>query len=289
MELKDATGQALLAELLCIADTDWVLGHWYIKVMLNGRSLTDCTAFAGMGQDSLGHNRALFRFMEDEFELPENQLEFGRGRDQVHDMEMLSQPPENWGDFLVSAYLAEGAVWRMFNTFSGSTHEGLAGMVTHVGKELYFHRIGIEGWINSASDEEREDMRAAFRDRAVLALAWFDDRARSDEDPLLGAGLRSQSVWNARVGFLEDCLGKLAAVLGLADSEVSEVIAAAGAIGDWDTTRRRTAGSELPATLWEFMIPSDPDTVTLRRPLAVSVDDNLDLVDRAEYRHADNA
>ena len=25
-----------LDELLCIADSDWVLGHWYIKVMLNG-------------------------------------------------------------------------------------------------------------------------------------------------------------------------------------------------------------------------------------------------------------
>ena len=44
-----------LDELLCIADSNWVLGHWYIKVMLNGRSLPDCTAFAGMGQDSLGH------------------------------------------------------------------------------------------------------------------------------------------------------------------------------------------------------------------------------------------
>ena len=162
MDLKDNMGQALLAELLCIADTDWVLGHWYIKVMLNGRSLTDCTAFAGMGQDSLGHTRALFRFMEDEFDLPENQLEFGRDRGRVHDMEMLSSPPENWGDFLVSTYLAEGAVWRLFNTFTGSSHEGLAGMVTHVGKELYFHRISIEGWIKASSDEELEDMRVAF-------------------------------------------------------------------------------------------------------------------------------
>jgi hypothetical protein len=31
------------------------------------------------------------------------------------------------------------------------------------------------------------------------------------------------------------------------------------------------------------MIPTDPDTVALRRPLAVSIDDNLDLFDRPEY------
>ena len=58
---------------------------------------------------------------------------------------------------------------------------------------------------------------------------------------------------------------------------------------DWDAAKRKTAGATLPATLWEFMIPTDPDTVALRRPLSVSVDDNLDLVDRAEYSHADYA
>ena len=39
------TDKALMQELLCIADTDWGLGHWYIKVMLNGRSLPDCKRF----------------------------------------------------------------------------------------------------------------------------------------------------------------------------------------------------------------------------------------------------
>ena len=58
---------------------------------------------------------------------------------------------------------------------------------------------------------------------------------------------------------------------------------------DWDAVKRKTVGAIVPATLWEFMIPTDPDTVALRRPLAVSVDDNLDLVDRSEYAHADYA
>ena len=49
----------------------------------------------------------------------------------------------------------------------------------------------------------------------------------------------------------------------------------------------RSAGSILPDTLWEIMIPTDPDTVALRRPLAVSIDDNLDLFDRPEYGEDD--
>ena len=118
MNISEQAKKEFCAEMLCIADTDWVLGHWYIKVMLNGRSLTDCTAFAGMAQDSLGHTRAMFRYLEEELGLPDHQLEFGRERDQLHDLEMLSAPPENWGDFLVSTFLAEIAVWRMLNTFN---------------------------------------------------------------------------------------------------------------------------------------------------------------------------
>jgi 1,2-phenylacetyl-CoA epoxidase catalytic subunit len=288
MTISEQAKKELLAELLCIADTDWVLGHWYIKVMLNGRSLTDCTAFAGMGQDSLGHTRAIFRYLEEELDLPEHQLEFGRDRDQIHDMEMLSSPPENWGDFLVSAFLAEIAVWRMLNTFKESAVDDLAGMVRHFGKELYFHRLGIEGWMKAASDEELEDMREAVKRRAPAALAWFDSRERSGTDVLLTEGVRSQSVWDGRLGFIEDSLGKLTAALGMNDEELNAIMSE-GLDGEWDASRRRTAGSALPETLWEFMIPTDPDTVALRRPLMVSVDDNLDLVDRAEYAHSDNA
>ena len=43
--------QPLVDELLCVADSKWVLGHWYIKLIQNGRSLTDFNAFAAMAQD----------------------------------------------------------------------------------------------------------------------------------------------------------------------------------------------------------------------------------------------
>jgi 1,2-phenylacetyl-CoA epoxidase catalytic subunit len=272
-----------IAEMLCIADTDWVLGHWYIKVMLNGRSLTDCTAFAGMAQDTLGHTRALFRFLEDEFDLPEHQLEFGRQPNQIHDMEMLSAPPENWGDFLLTSFIAEGAIWQMLNTFRASTHPGVAGMVAHFGKELYFHRLGLEGWLKSATDEDRSNMQDALNNRLPLALRWFDDAARSANDELASSGLRSTSVVDAKAAFIETTVSKLLIALEIDDTTsltTDEQV-------DWDSVRRRTRGSELPATLWEFMIPTDDDTVTLRRPLSISVDDNLDLFDRAEYAQDD--
>ncbi|MEP1473032.1 MAG: Phenylacetic acid catabolic protein [Halieaceae bacterium] len=285
--MSERAKKELTAEMLCIADSDWVLGHWYIKVMLNGRSLTDCSAFAGMAQDTLGHTRAMFRYLEEELDLPEHQLEFGRSREQLHDMQMLSSPPENWGDFLVSTFLAEVALWRMLNTFKDSSAvPSIKGMVKHFGKELYFHRIGLEGWLKAADESDHNDIKEAVIRRVPQVLAWFDSKERSGTDLLLQEGVRSSSVWDARLGFVEESLGKLANAVGMTDEELTSIMEQ-GLEGDWDSIRRRTSGSILPDTLWEFMIPTDADTVSLRRPLAVSIDDNLDLFDRAEYAEDD--
>ena len=286
MNISEQAKKEFIGEMLCVADTDWVLGHWYIKVLLNGRSLTDCTAFAGMAQNTLGHTRAMFRYLEEELDLPEHQLEFGRDREQLHDMQMLSEPPESWGDFLVSTFLAEIAVWRMLNTFKDSSVADIKGMVRHFGKELYFHRIGLEGWLKAADEEDRANMREAVVRRAPQVLAWFDSKERSVTDLLLQEGVRSNSVWDARLGFIEDSLGKLTAALGMSDEELTTIMGK-GVDTEWDAVRRRSVGTVLPDTLWEFMIPTDSDTIALRRPLAVSIDDNLDLFDRPEYAEDD--
>ena len=82
----------LKADLLCIADSNWVLGHWYTNCMLNGRELTDFTSMAGIAEDKLGHVRAVFRFMEEHFDLPEYQLEFGRDASQIHSCLLYTSP-----------------------------------------------------------------------------------------------------------------------------------------------------------------------------------------------------
>lgn len=280
------TDKALMQELLCVADTDWVLGHWYIKVMLNGRSLPDCTAFAGMGQDSLGHTRAIFRLLEDRLELPEHQLEFGRQPEALHDLEALSRPPQNWGDFLMTTFLTECAVWRLFSTFLDGADKELAGMVKHFGKELYFHRLGLEGWMLAVSDEECADMKQSLRERGAEVARWFG--AEDASDVLMASGVRTTSVADARTGFFDDAVTVITRATDLSEAEVLSYLPSQTP-EDWDAVKRKTVGAIVPATLWEFMIPTDLDTVALRRPLAVSVDDNLDLVDRSEYAHADYA
>jgi 1,2-phenylacetyl-CoA epoxidase catalytic subunit len=274
MKLEENVKKDLINELLCLADSKWKLGHWYIKVMLNSRTLTDATAFAGMSQDELGHTRALFRMMEEVLDLPEHQLEFGRGADRIHDMNLLDAPPSSRGDFYLCAFLAEAALWRFLVTFKDGSLPELANLVTHFGKETYFHRLNIDGWFKTLNDEEVEEIRASLGRRLPQILAWFGDSG--EPESLVEAGIRTTGVADARALFVEEVLNKLADAVGLADDEAAALLAA-DKDPNWDPVRRRPAGSQMPAELWEFMVPTSDEAKLARRPLAVSIEDNIDL------------
>ena len=80
----------------------------------------------------------------------------------------------------------------------------------------------------------------------------------------------------AKAHFVEEVLNKLVPVLGLEDAELEALLATAPA-GDFDPVRRRTRDSRMPATLWEFMVPTSDVAKLARRPLEVSIEDNIDL------------
>lgn len=273
--MNNETQEKFKSEVLCIADSNWVLGHWYIICMLNGRELTDFTSIAGIAEEKLGHTRALFRYLEEELELPEFQLEFGRGADQLHSLASLDGAPLNWADFIITLYLADVALWRFSSTFKDGNHEVMASLVQKFGEECYFHQLCIDGWLQGFSDEEKAQAKEALKLRLPSTLAWFGSEAESSSDPLISEGIRKQSVWDARAVFVEDVLNKLSTVLGVSDKEVQEIIAASSTAVD--PVQRRPAGSALPPRLWEHMIPTSADAEIARRPLAVSVTDNIDL------------
>ncbi len=273
MKMSEHAINALKSELLCIADSNWVLGHWYCNCMLNGRELTDFTSMAGIAEDKLGHVRALFRFMEEYFDLPEYQLEFGRDIDQIHSMELLDAPPQNWSDFILTLYLADAALWRFENTLREGSFAPISGMMTKFGEEAYFHQLCIDGWLKALDEGERANLVEALPTRLPLAMAWFNV---SDDDPLLRDGLRTQDLTDARAAFAEIVLNKLSDVVEISDDDLRPLLAAEPA-GRWDSRRRRTVASTMPSRLWETIVPTSDEAQLARRPLAVSVDDNIDL------------
>ena len=280
MSFDTETGNALKAELLCIADSNWILGHWYINCMLNGRELTDFTSMAGIAEDKLGHTRALFRFMEEYFELPEFQLEFGRNADAVHNMALLDAPPQNWADFILGLYLADVAIWRLCDSLRECDFAPVANMLRKFGEESYFHQLCIDGWLKALDDEEMQQLLEALPARLAQALAWFEG---ADTDLLLDAGMRSTSGDELKARYLQQVSSKIAQLSG---QPAQQIVDQAGTVtvstGDWDSRRRRTAGSTMPARLWESVVPTSEAAQLARRPLAVSVDDNIDLFTTAK-------
>ena len=278
MKMSESVSNAVKSELLCIADTNWVLGHWYCNCMLNGRELTDFTSMAGIAEDKLGHVRALFRFMEDYFELPEYQLEFGRSVDQIHSMELLDSPPMNWADFILTLYLADAAVWRLENSLREGGFAPVANLMTKFGEEAYFHQMCIDGWLKALDNDERADLLAALPGRFGLALTWFDG---NDSDELIGSGIRTQVVADAKRLFVENALTKLSSIVEIPDATL-KALTETELTGNWDARRRRIDGSVMPPRLWESIVPTSDEAQLARRPLAVSVDDNIDLFVKAK-------
>ena len=273
MKISELKSKSLIGELLCIADSNWVLGHWYTNCMLNGRELTDFTSMAGIAEDKLGHVRAMLRFMEDYFELPEMQLEFGRGIDEIHSMELLDAPPQNWGDFVLTLYLADAAIWRFSNTLRQGNFAPVANLVTKFGEEAYFHQLCIDGWLKALDDSERAELKTALKARLPLMFAWFESAA---DDALLVDGIRAQSIADARAALAEDLSIKLASIIEISDQEI-QALAEEKKSGEWDALRRRPRGSVMPSRLWESIVPTSEAAMIARRPLVVSVDDNIDL------------
>ena len=273
MSLPAPVRRALQDELLCIADSSWVLGHWYVNCMLNGRELTDFTSMAGIAEEKLGHARALFRFMEEYYDLPEYQLEFARPADAIHGMELLDAPPRNWADFVLTLCLADKALWRFSDTLRAGSFAPVANLVTKFGEEAYFHQLCIDGWLKALDDGERDDLARALRGRLPALFRWFDS---AESDPLLEAGIRTEPVREAGERLQAEIDRTIEAILAPAGKPLDRRVGV-GDNGAWDQRRRRTRGSAVPPRLWESMVPTGESARLARRPLAVSVDDNIDL------------
>ena len=274
--LSEISKRGLLDELLCIADSEWALGHWYIKLVRNGRTITDFSSIAALAQDELGHARAMFRFLEDHFEIPEYELEFSRGADRVHSMELLDDPPKNWGDMVLSCLLAETALEYQAGSFEGGSLEVVSSMLSRFSEENYFHRLYLQGWLGELSEAERMDFRSALENKLPMVGAWLGIPSEGEET-LIEEGLRLRPSAQTREAFIEGLGQRLSGEIDVAGGQLADWVSAS-APESWDARRRRTSGSAMPPGLFEFMVPSSPEAQLARRPLRISVDDNIDLV-----------
>ena len=99
-------------------------------------------------------------------------------------------------------------------------------------------------------------------------------------------GFRTESVWSARTRFFQDITEKLSLHIDISSEQLTG-IAGQALPEDWDSRRRRRTGSEMPTSLWETVIPTSEAAQIARRPLAVSIKDNIDLFQTAKKDEAE--
>ena len=188
-------------------------------------------------------------------------------------MALLDAPPENWADFILTLYLADKALWRFSATLREGSFAPAANLVTRFGEEAYFHQLCIDGWLKALDGGEWSDLTAALPARLPPVRHWFDG---PDPDPLLEAGIRTEPMAQARER-LEADIRKLIDSIPNGSDRSREYAIDAAEPAPWDALRRRPRHSALPPRLWESMVPTSAEARLARRPLVVSIDDNIDL------------
>jgi len=188
--LDGATRTAFENDLFAIADSKFVLGNWYARCILNGRSLPDFAALTAMTGAAYGHTRSLWQYLVN-FGHNYGWIERGRDATGIRSMNMLDGPPADWADFIATTWLAEQATWMAVSGYLDCPDRALAGLAEKIGEETYFHLKYAEGWMEIMS-ESAADTRAfakAMEKRYPLALAWLAGAKGSDA--LKKAGLRN--------------------------------------------------------------------------------------------------
>lgn len=262
---------SLVDELLCIADTKWILGHWYIKAILNGRSLTDFNAMAAMAQDQLGHTRSLFSLLQDRGQSAAH-LEFERSRFDVRSMELLDSPPTSWPDFLVTTSLAEYGLRVLFAAHENSIDKVVGSFAGQCERESEFHTWYLDGGLQGLNPEETAKAVESLSYRYPLALRWFTSPST---DSIYSYGYRDQSMLALAEEFRRVCEEGVANRLGTKLPQVNLDIS------NWDEIRRRETGSAMPERLWEFVLPTNQQAVMCRRPLVESAKDSIRFTTQA--------
>jgi 1,2-phenylacetyl-CoA epoxidase catalytic subunit len=260
--------QEQLDDLLCVADTKWVLAHWLIKVLPNARRLDDFTALTALVQEELGHVRAIFSVVENLLQLPGQTLELSRGREELHSMELLDCPPGSWASFLLKAYVADEAALELLECLSSQGLDPIAGLTKRIANEENFHRLYWSGSLESLSPPERAEVQGMLAGVVSGALWWLRsdlhgegraDGKGADRECYLGFTSRVSSVCRS---------------VGIEMSTEPALMEGAGD-GAWDSKRRRLSRSYFPQALYELMVPTNEMAVLARRPRRAQNKDQL--------------
>lgn len=195
--------------LLALADDEVCMGHWYATWIGLAPFLEEDLATTSIGQDELGHARALYALVDPDLgtdDVALDALVYGRPPDAYRCAWLVEDPCPAWEELFVRHLLydeAEAVRWQALRT---STVPGVAGLAERALVEEQYHTRharSLFGRLARGGPAARSRLAAAFERLLPLAVDLFEPTA--GEPDALGAGVlaassaEQESTWRARL------------------------------------------------------------------------------------------
>lgn len=228
------------AHLLALADDDLCMGHRHSEWLGIAPFLEEDLAFASIGQDELGHARALYELVADDVD----DIAFGRTADGFRSAHLVELPCTAWEEALVRHWFYDVAETLRWGAFLGSPEPALVGVAKRALREESYHLAHAEPMMQrmlTGTQESHERIAATVRDMYPIARSLFEPV--DGETELVAAGGLAYGSDEIEAEWR---------------NQLRPTLASAGVSLDWDAAPagrggRRGRRSEYFANLWDTM------------------------------------
>jgi ring-1,2-phenylacetyl-CoA epoxidase subunit PaaC len=232
-----ASGNAAGREiLLALADDEICMGHWYATWMGLAPFLEEDLAATSIGQDELGHARALYALVEPDGDL--DALAYGRPASGYRCAWLVEDPCPTWADQFVRHLLYDEAETVRWEALRTSTLPGLAGLSERaLGEEAYHtrHAHSLFERLASGGPDARRHLTVALDRLLPLALGLFEP-TETEAEAVAGGVMAVPSAqqageWRRRLDALTGPVGMRLPWPATSEADDTGDAGAAGAAG----------------------------------------------------------
>jgi ring-1,2-phenylacetyl-CoA epoxidase subunit PaaC len=202
---------AVEAQLLRLADDEFVLAERYTEWQIFAPTLESDLALANIAQDEFGHARLWYDLLREEYDYAEADLIWEREpADFTHSTLVELETPEgDWADTVVRSYLYDVAERLRLEALEDSSFDPIADRVEKVQGEEEYHREHAQSWLDrlSGGEESHGRVQDAIDRLFPYALTLFEPTEH--EDAILEEGVRTRSLDDIRADWLDEVVAYL--------------------------------------------------------------------------------
>jgi ring-1,2-phenylacetyl-CoA epoxidase subunit PaaC len=203
--------------LLALADDEICMGHWYATWIGLAPFLEEDLAATSIGQDELGHARALYALLDpghDGDDIRLDALVYGRPPEAYRCAWLVEDPCPTWEELFVRHLLYDEAEAVRWQSLRASSLPGLGSLAERaLVEEAYHtrHARSLFGRLAQGGPEARGRMEAALARLVPLAAELFEPTEH--EPAALAAGVLGASsaeqygAWRAQLDGLAEGAG----------------------------------------------------------------------------------